>query len=250
MPWSAPTSLPLRAPVLALVVASGPLADSSEPPDLAARLRRAEITIDAAALADLVRELSAGPGAADAERDYRLARSYYALVNRRVMDRDKDGALLAGDLGIEAGKRALSAEPENSEFHRVLADLHGRLIPLKGFFSRISFGKRSSEYLERALDLDPENRLARLSRAIEKLNAPGLFGGDSRQAVHLLEKLVVAREAMPESAVWLAIGYQKQDEPGLALKALELAIRLEPESAFARNEMRRMRRSHPEALRD
>jgi len=152
---------------------------------------------------------------------------------------DMAGVKRAAQAGIEIAERAERIAPESSEAHRLLGELLGQLIP-HVFAGGMRYGARSTNELDRALELDPRNVDAHIARARSHLFAPAAFGGDKQKA---LQHLARALELDPQSDtahLWRAQVYAELKETQKARMEIEAALRLNPRRAYTRYLARQM----------
>ena len=82
-----------------------------------------------------------------------------------------------------------------------------------------------------ALELDPDNRLARLNSGIALLNAPPAFGGDPERAVVEMRTAYAGGELgmRTVAGLWLAVAYDKLGRGDDAIRIIEEVVALAPE---------------------
>jgi tetratricopeptide (TPR) repeat protein len=138
----------------------------------------------------------------------------------------------AAELGVAAAEIAVELNPNSSRAHQLLADLLGQLAPhVTG--GGMKFGQRSSNEADKAIELDPKNGEAYVTRAISYLYTPEAFGGNKQKAFQFFAK---ARELDPQAdspRIWLALFYLEAGELDDALREIKEARRLNPQRKFA-----------------
>lgn len=82
-----------------------------------------------------------------------------------------------------------------------------------------------------ALDLEPDNRMARLNSGIALLNAPPAFGGDPERAVVEMRAAYAGAELGTRTlaGLWLAVAYDKLGRSADATGTIEEVVALAPE---------------------
>lgn len=162
---------------------------------------------------------------------YYLALTEYhlALLNLKKKDKSKANEYIDG--GIENLKTSIEIKEDFSESFVLLSSFTALKISIKPFLGPF-LGPKSSRYLEKALELEPKNPRARLTKGIAFLNTPRLFGGDISKAIKELEMAINLFEEekskdsiMPdwgkgEAYLWLSHAYFKY---GNKKKAMEVA---------------------------
>jgi cytochrome c-type biogenesis protein CcmH/NrfG len=133
--------------------------------------------------------------------------------------------------GVSAAEQAVRLDPRSSEAHQLLGDLLSQLIP-HVFGGGMRYGKRSTDELDKAIELDPRNADAYVSRAISYYYSPPSFGGDKQKAFEFLRRAVEIDPRADTPHVWLAMldfDTGKQDE---ALSEIKLARAANPGRSF------------------
>lgn len=104
----------------------------------------------------------------DAEAYHLLCRAYY-MVQR-------------WDDAISNGERALSLNPNDSNYHLWLGRAYGEKADSSSFITAIELAKKVREHFERAVQLDGNNLPARSDLAEFYVDAPGFLGGGKDKA--------------------------------------------------------------------
>ena len=152
---------------LAILLASGALADSSSPEEL----------LSAGRVDDAVRVLkvrtSSSPN--DAEAWHLLCRSYYAKAR--------------WDDAINAGKRAVALKPGSSDYHLWLGRAYGLKAEGSSWFTALFLAGKVRAEFEKAVQLDANNVGAQSDLAEFYAEAPGVVGGGKDKARRQAEEL-------------------------------------------------------------
>lgn len=137
----------------------------------------------------------------------------------------------AAEDGVAAAEKAVELNPNSSAAHQLLGDLLNQLIPhvLGG---GMRYGTRAADEIEKALELDPQNVDALVSRAIVYYYTPRNFGGSKPKAFAMLEKATGIDADADSPHIWLAFFYLDAKKAQLALKHISAARRLNPNRAF------------------
>jgi tetratricopeptide (TPR) repeat protein len=97
----------------------------------------------------------------------------------------------------------------------------------------MKYGQRSSNEAEKAIELDPMNGDAYVTRAISYLYTPEAFGGNKQKAFEFFAK---ARDLDPQADsphIWLALFHLEAGELDAALREVNEARRLNPGRKFS-----------------
>jgi tetratricopeptide (TPR) repeat protein len=122
----------------------------------------------------------------DAASHNLLCRAYFAVAN--------------WDRAISACERAVSLQPNNSEYHLWLGRTYGEKADASNFLTAAGLAKKVHNEFERAVQLDPNNVAARTDLAEFYLEAPGIVGGGQDKA--RVQAAAVAK-LNPERAHWI-----------------------------------------------
>jgi tetratricopeptide (TPR) repeat protein len=137
----------------------------------------------------------------------------------------------AAEAGIAAAEKAVELNPQSSDAHHLLGDLLSQLIP-NVFGGGMRYGKRAEEEMDKAIELDPKNVNALVSRAINYYYTPDTFGGDKQKAFEMLKKAVEIDPAADSPHIWLAMFYLDAGKKDIALREINLARKSNPERSF------------------
>jgi tetratricopeptide (TPR) repeat protein len=138
----------------------------------------------------------------------------------------------AAQSAVAAAEVAVKLKPNSSMAHQLLADSLGQLAPhVTG--GGMKYGERSTNEADKAIELDPKNAEAYVTRAISYLYTPEAFGGNKQKA---FEFFVKARELDPKADsphIWLALFHLEAGKTDDALREINEARRLNPGRKFA-----------------
>jgi tetratricopeptide (TPR) repeat protein len=140
----------------------------------------------------------------------------------------------AAKAGVAAAEKAVALNPKSSEAHQLLGDLLSQLIP-HVFGGGMRYGKRSTDELDKAIELDPKNINAYVSRAISYYYTPDAFGGSKSKAVEML-KMAVEIDSLSDSPhIWLAIFHLDAGRSDEAFSEINLALGANPDRVFTKH---------------
>lgn len=138
----------------------------------------------------------------------------------------------AAQSGVAIAEIAVKLNPNSSRAHQLLADSLGQLAPnVTG--GGMKYGQRSTDEAEKAIELDPKNGDAYVTRAISYLYTPEAFGGNKQKAFEFFSK---AKELDPQADsphIWLALFHLEAGKMDDALREINEARRLNPGRKFA-----------------
>jgi tetratricopeptide (TPR) repeat protein len=181
---------------------------------------------------------------AEAQQKVRRTRSFDAWLHLAVLHnwmceaaearRDTSLVKQAAKAGVGAAEAAVALTPRSSDAHQVLADLLGQLIP-HVFGGGMRYGRRATAEADKAIQLDPRNPNAYVTRAISYLYTPEAFGGSKQKALELLRKAVELDPQADTPHVWLAQYHASVGQREEGLREVATARRLNPGRLFTRN---------------
>jgi tetratricopeptide (TPR) repeat protein len=151
----------------------------------------------------LILVLSAAPAlAAQDGRSTVSADSAYALASAAYEKEDFDRAK---DL-IE---RALKQAPDNCEYHHLLGGIQGARAARASIFSKFGTAKSCKQHFERAVELCPDSVEYLQSLLEYHRQAPGIAGGDKKEAARLLERIFVLDSS---AGFWIRASIAAEDK--------------------------------------
>lgn len=232
-------------------------AKASEPAPAAQALREARRQCSLPALDALIADLKAKTAAAanDTEPWRVLAE---ALLERAQMRSNLRGmavgapvyaelpAEVAADLeaGLAAVARARGLGDDGGDLYRVEASLMSQHIT--GIGSALQWNSRIEDALVAAGERERDNPRLHTVLGLRKLLAPKLFGGDPDAALQHFEFAAKALVDDERPAVFAAMASHLQKKRQQAIAWLEQAVARNPQNAFARVVLQRVRRDEPE----
>jgi Flp pilus assembly protein TadD len=174
--------------VLLLLIASltASVADSAKDMLAAGRIDEA--------VAELTSRISSAP--ADAESSNLLCRAYVALED--------------WDRAESSCRKAVSLDPDNSRFHLWLGRVYGEKAELANFVAAAALAIKVRREFERAVQLNPNDVVARLDLAEFYLEAPGIVGGGEQKAREQAQSIATVNPAR-EHWIYARIAEKKKD---------------------------------------
>ncbi len=148
---------------------------------------------------------------------------------------DNKPAKRAAQEGIAAAREAVKLNPNSSDAHWLLSELLGELIP-HVFGGGPRYGPESTREAEKAIELNPRNAEAYLTRAHNYFFTPSMFGGSKPKAVEMLKKAIEidpASDAAGTAHIFLAQAYLDLGQRDDARREIQEALRLNPERRLA-----------------
>lgn len=192
---------------------------------------------DGAALAAQITKLTAAAAktpTAKAAYDLAVARSFEAEV---AMEKgDKKASAAAAESGIEPAKKAVAAEPNNSEYHRILGTLCGQIIPAN-VLAGLKYGRCAMDEVSKAIELNPKAAVNHLSKGVGNYYLPPSFGGGIDKAIGDFDAAIRLDAKMAEAHLWRGIALRKAGRNAEARQAIAKSLELNPKRVWAKTQL-------------
>ena len=165
---------------------------------------------------------------------YLLARTDAYRCQAYRAQGDKKNAEHALDEAIRNAQEALTINDNSADAHSLLADLYGEKIGFgMAMFAGPRYGPKVQQENRRALALDASNPRVYASLDRQYLEVPKMYDGDVDKDIVSFRKSTQLDPKSDEAFVWLAIALRKKGDQAGAQQALQEALKLNPQSAFA-----------------
>jgi tetratricopeptide (TPR) repeat protein len=138
----------------------------------------------------------------------------------------------AAEEGFAAAEKAAALDPTSSEAHRLESDLAVMLIPYSAN-GGVNYGRRTAVEAANALELDPKNAKAWVSRGLGYFYTPVAAGGDKAKGIELLNKAAELDPSFDVPHIFLAQMYLATGKQPDALREIQEALRLNPDRRTA-----------------
>jgi hypothetical protein len=213
---------------LALFVAGCALAAASE-------LTAARDRQDLASLDGLIARYQKAAQAPDAQYKLALANSYAAEVALEL--RDKKKAEAYAQAGIDPAQKAVAANGANAEYHRLLGEICGQVIPANPLLGALKYGQCARDEIAKALQMDNKLALAYVSRGVGNYYLPSSMGGGIDAALKDFDKAISLDANLSDAYLWKGVALRKANRNQEARQALEHAAKLNPARLWARQQL-------------
>jgi tetratricopeptide (TPR) repeat protein len=200
-------------------------------------LEKARDAQDRSALDRYIADLQKSAQSNQAAALYALAKAYSYAAEVAIEVKDKAKAETFAETGIEAMKKALESAPNNAEYHRLLGELCGQVIPANPLMGALKYGQCARDEINKALDLDSKNALAYVSRGVGNYYLPPQFGGSIEAAIKDFDKAISLNPKLAEAYLWKGIALRKANQRAAARESLETALKLNPDSLWTKQQL-------------
>jgi tetratricopeptide (TPR) repeat protein len=179
------------------------------------------------------------PGLKSDEAEYRLALAYSYAAEVATETGDKRKAESFAEAGMEPARKAVSAAESNPEYHRLLGELCGQVIPTNPLFGALKYGQCARDEINRAIQLDSKLALAYVTRGVGNYYLPASMGGGISLALNDFDKAISLNPNLAEAYLWKGIALRKATRNGEARLALERALQLDPNRIWAKEQLQK-----------
>jgi tetratricopeptide (TPR) repeat protein len=205
-------------------------------------LEQARDRQDLAALERIIPQYqqAAQPGNASSQSsqaNYRLALAYSYAAEVAIELRDKKKAEALAEAGVEAAKKAVAEKPSNAEYHRILGELCGQVIPANPLFGSLKYGQCARDEINKAIELDNTLALAYVSRGVGNFYLPASMGGGVDLALKDFDKALSLNRNLAEAYLWKGVALRKINRDADARQALRRALELHPNRLWAKEQL-------------
>jgi tetratricopeptide (TPR) repeat protein len=174
-----------------------------------------------------------------AEAQYRLALAYSYGAEVAMEQHDKRKAESLAEAGLQPAQKAVSSNGSNAEYHRLLGALCGQVIPANPLMGTLKYGQCARDEINKAIQLNSSLALAYVSRGVGNYYLPASMGGGPEVAVKDFDKAISIDPKLADSYLWKGITLRKENRNAEAHKALEQAVQLAPNRAWAKEQLQK-----------
>jgi Flp pilus assembly protein TadD len=181
-------------------------------------------------------EAAANRAASDAKLQYQYALAKSVEAEVAMEKGDKRASAAAAEAGIAAARKAVSADANNAEYHRLLGTLCGQVIPAN-VIAGFKYGRCALDEVAKALELNPKAAENWLARGVGNYYLPPSFGGGLDKSLADLDKAIQLNPKLADAYLWKGIVLRKAAKNSEARKALAKALELNPKRVWARTQL-------------
>ena len=186
-------------------------------------------------VAQLQKDAQANSGSADAQYRLALAYSYAAEVAMEL--RDKKKSELYAETGMDSAKKAVSENGSNAEYHRLLGELCGQVIPANPLFGALKYGQCARDEISKAIQLDNKLALAYVSQGVGDYYLPSSMGGGVDVSLKDFDKAISINPNSGDAYLWKGIALRKANRDAEAREALTKALQIDPNRVWVKQQL-------------
>ncbi len=222
--------------LLAFVTASF-LVSAQVNPELKAARDRQDLPALDRFIAQYQNEAKEHPQSAQAEYELALAQSYGAEVAMEARDKRRSEAY--AEAGMEPVTKALELNGNSAEYHRLHGALCGQVIPANPLMGALKYGQCAKDEIDKAIALDSKLALAYVSRGVGNYYLPQSMGGGVDAALKDFDTALALNPKLDEAYLWKGMTLRKANRDADARQALEEAVKLNPNRAWAKEQLQK-----------
>jgi tetratricopeptide (TPR) repeat protein len=178
---------------------------------------------------------AAKPQCTDCLYKLALADSFAAEVTMELRDKRKSEAF--AEAGMDAAQKLTSGNANNAEYHRLLGELCGQVIPANPIFGALKYGQCARDEIDKAIQLDNKLALAYVSRGVGNYYLPASMGGGLDIALKDFDKALALDPKLTEAYLWKGITLRKANRNSEARQALQKALEMNPQRLWTKQQL-------------
>jgi tetratricopeptide (TPR) repeat protein len=179
--------------------------------------------------------VKANPQCAECEYKLALADSYAAEVAMELRDKRKSEAY--AEAGIEFAQKATASKAINAEYHRLLGELCGQVIPANPIFGALKYGQCAKDEIDKAIQMDGKLALAFVSRGVGNFYLPSSMGGGLDIALKDFDKALSIDPKLSEAYLWKGVTLRKANRNAEARQAFQKALEIDPQRMWTKQQL-------------
>jgi tetratricopeptide (TPR) repeat protein len=221
----------IRAFAVCVVIAAACCAANPTVPDLVNARDRQDLN----AIDQIIQQTQAQAKAATGYYALALAYSYGAEVAMELHDKKKSEAF--AEAGLAQARNLVALNDKNAEYHRILGELCGQVIPANPLMGTLKYGQCARDEIDKAIQLDPKLAIAYVSRGVGNYYLPAQMGGGPEIAIKEFDKAIALDPRLADAYLWKGVALRKMNKNAEAHQAFERALQLDPNRLWAKEQL-------------
>ncbi len=213
-----------------LAIAAFGAAASGQNELLAARDRQ-----DLNAINQIIKQDQQNTNTAEGQYRLALAYSYGAEVATEMHDKRKSEDF--AEAGLDPARKAVATNGNSAEYHRLLGELCGQVIPANPLMGTLKYGQCARDEIDKAIQLDPKLALAYVTRGVGNYYLPSQMGGGPEIAIKDFDRAIALDSKLSEAYLWKGIALRKMNKDPEARQAFERSLQLDPDRVWAKDQL-------------
>jgi len=150
---------------------------------------------------------------------------------------DKKRSESYAEAGIGPARKAVDWNGGNAEYHRLLGEICGQVIPASPLMGTLKYGPCAKDEIDKAIQLDSKLALAYVSRGVGNYYLPSSMGGGVELALKDFDKAIELDPNLTDAYVWKAVTLRKANRDAEARQAFQKALQLDPNRIWAKEQL-------------
>jgi tetratricopeptide (TPR) repeat protein len=221
--------------VFVLCFTASALLSAAASSELAAARDHQDLSALNALISRYQQNAQAKPDCADCLYKLALANSYAAEVTMELRDKRKSEAF--AEAGMASAQRLTTMNANNAEYHRLLGELCGQVIPANPIFGALKYGQCAKDEIDKAIQLDSKLALAYVSRGVGNYYLPASMGGGLDIALKDFDKALAIDPNLTDAYLWKGVTLRKANRNSEARLALQKALELSPGRLWTKQQL-------------
>jgi tetratricopeptide (TPR) repeat protein len=216
-------------------VAGGLLLGAPAPSELTTARDHQDLGTLSRLISEYQQAANANPHCTDCLYKLALADSFAAEVAMELRDKRKSEAF--AEAGMDAAQKLTSSNGNSAEYHRLLGELCGQVIPANPIFGALKYGQCAKDEIDKAIQLDGKLALAYVSRGVGNYYLPTSMGGGIDIALKDFDKALTLDPKLSEAYLWKGVTLRKANRNNEARQALQKALEIDPQRLWAKQQL-------------
>jgi tetratricopeptide (TPR) repeat protein len=213
----------------------GALFAAAPPAELASARDHQDLAALNRFIAQYQQGVQANPQSTEAQYKLALANSFAAEVAMELHDKRKSEAY--AEAGMDFAQKATAANANNAEYHRLLGELCGQVIPANPIFGALKYGQCARDEIDKAIQLDGRLALAFVSRGVGNYYLPSSMGGGLDTALKDFDKALALDPKLSEAYIWKGVTLRKANRNAEARQAFQKALEINPQRVWTKQQL-------------
>jgi tetratricopeptide (TPR) repeat protein len=188
-----------------------------------------------ALIAQYQQAVKTNPQCTDCIYKLALANSFAAEVTMEIRDKKKSEAY--AEAGMDSAQKLIAGNANNAEYHRLLGELCGQVIPANPIFGALKYGQCARDEIDKAIQLDSRLALAFVSRGVGNYYLPPSMGGGVDVALKDFDKALSLDPKLSEAYLWKGVTLRKANRIPEARQALQKALEINPQRMWTKQQL-------------
>ena len=190
----------------------------------------------------IVQSMEASHTATTVNQKLELVSYYYGVIGYLIGKKQYEHAEQLTNKGEALVDQVLKASPKNATATSFKGSFTGFRVGIKKFKALLLIFD-SKKYINKAVEMDPQNVQALIDKGNMYYYAPAVFGGDKKTAINYYLKAASIMEQKNETSdnwiymntlTMIAFAYTKTENPNAAKQMYAKIMRLEPNITWAK----------------